>query len=262
MKNVAGYDFCKLLCGSLGTLGVITQLALKVKPLPEQSAMIVARCLNLEAAERILVRLAQLDAQPVAIDVLVGPAWQLDTAIRNPFAVVIRVEGTEPETAWLAERVQYELWSGGASAVHCLDESAADAIWSRQNEFSDRGPGGTTVDSPMVLKIAVPSSAVSTIIAELLHFDADCAVQAHAGNGIIYARFTRFGQGDLTPVLVGKLRPAAVKLGGSLVVVSSKLEGLTPHIVWGGRMESTVLAERVKQKFDPHNILNPGRFIF
>ena len=44
VKNVAGYDFCKLLTGSLGTLGVITQLALKVKPLPEQSETVVAAC--------------------------------------------------------------------------------------------------------------------------------------------------------------------------------------------------------------------------
>jgi FAD/FMN-containing dehydrogenase len=45
------------------------------------------------------------------------------------------------------------------------------------------------------------------------------------------------------------------------VVVSNKLEGLTPHIVWGGRTETIMLLERIKQKFDPHNILNPGRFV-
>ena len=63
-------------------------------------------------------------------------------------------------------------------------------------------------------------------------------------------------------MLVGKLRPAAVQLGGSLVVVRSNLEGLTPHLVWGGRTDATVLLERIKHKFDPQNILNPGRFIY
>jgi glycolate oxidase FAD binding subunit len=269
VKNVAGYDFCRLLCGSLGTLGVITQLALKVKPLPQRSAVIVAECLTLENAERILERLAQLDAQPVAIDLLVGASWQLETTVGSPkseiqnfVTVVVRVEGTESETAWFAERVQYELWSGGGAAVRVVDESKAAELWSRQVEFSDRGPGNEGDDSTMVLKIAVPPSAVSTIIAELLSFDPDCEIQAHAGNGIIFARFTRFTHGDLTSVLVGKLRPAAVKLGGSVVIVSSRLDGLTPHIVWGGRAEATMLAERIKQKFDPHNILNPGRFVF
>ena len=60
----------------------------------------------------------------------------------------------------------------------------------------------------------------------------------------------------------GGLTPAAVRLGGSLVVVRSKLEGLTPHLVWGGRDDATVLLEQIKRQFDPRGILNPGRFVF
>jgi FAD/FMN-containing dehydrogenase len=95
----------------------------------------------------------------------------------------------------------------------------------------------------------------------VLEVDPESTIQAHAGNGIVYARFARFNQSQFTALLIGKLRPAAVKLGGSLVVVSSKFEGLSPHIVWGGRTEATVLIERIKQAFDPHGILNPGRFV-
>ena len=51
VKNVAGYDFCKLLTGSLGTLAVITQVTLKVKPLPERSALVVAPVRDLAHAE-------------------------------------------------------------------------------------------------------------------------------------------------------------------------------------------------------------------
>jgi glycolate oxidase FAD binding subunit len=115
--------------------------------------------------------------------------------------------------------------------------------------------------SPLVLKIAVPPSSVTAMIAELLRFDANCTIQAQAGNGIVYARLSQFENADLTRVLVGKLRPAALLSGGSVVVVASKLEGLTSHMIWGGRTEATMLMERIKQQFDPHNILNPGRFI-
>jgi FAD/FMN-containing dehydrogenase len=128
--------------------------------------------------------------------------------------------------------------------------------------FSDRGPGEGPDDAPLVVKVAVPPSSVTRTIAELLAFDAACSIQAHAGNGIIIGRLSRFTHADLSSVLVGKLRPAALRWGGSLVVVSSKLEGLTPHLIWGGRTDATVLMERIKQKFDPHSILNPGRFVF
>jgi glycolate oxidase FAD binding subunit len=267
VKNVAGYDFCKLLCGSLGTLSVITQLALKVKPLPEQSATILAQCTDLGVADSILGRLAQLEAPPIAIDLLVGAAWRAEIVHHparfdsNHIAIVVRVEGTETEVAWLAEQVQFELWTGGAAAVERLDASVADTLWKRQVEFSDRGPHETPDGSPMVLKIAVPASATISIVTRILDADPNCTIQARAGNGIIVARFAQFSHADLTRVLVANLRPAAIKLGGSAVVVSSKLEGLTPHVVWGGRTEAIMLLERIKHKFDPQNILNRGRFV-
>lgn len=270
VKNVAGYDFCKLLTGSLGTLAVVTQLALKVKPLPEASATIAAACADLATADILLDRLAHLPASPVAIDYLLGPNWQIPTATSNQQAeirpdtprIVVRVEGTEAETDWLAERVQYEMWQGGGMSVARLTPADAHALWSRQVEFSDRGAGESPDKSPLVAKIAVPPSAITKAIAELIEFDPNCTIQAHAGNGIIVARFAKFRHADLTTFLVGKLRPAAVQLGGSLVIVSNTLEGLTPHLIWGGRTDATVLLERIKSKFDPRNILNPGRFAY
>jgi glycolate oxidase FAD binding subunit len=286
VKNVAGYDFCKLLSGSLGTLGVITQLALKVKPKPEASAAVVAAGSDLTIAEKMLGRLIQLPAPPIAVDLLIGEAWQLESPICSPQSeirncnglLVIRLEGTELEVAALAEQAQYELWSGGAADVRRLDAKEADSLWSCQVEFSDR-PTWTSLSetqdrvsekrghvaddgAPLVVKIAVPPGAVTQTVAELVSFDPGCTIQAHAGNGIVLARFSQFSHADLTHVLVARLRPAAVSLGGSLVIVSSKLEGLTPHLIWGGRTDAIVLMERIKQKIDPRSILNPGRFVF
>jgi glycolate oxidase FAD binding subunit len=293
VKNVAGYDFCKLLTGSLGTLAVITQLALKLKPLAEQSATIVGVCDDPATLESILDRLSQLEAMPVAIDVLAGRAWGPHTELRagsrapsaadgrtpagsttltgvedapahrKPYSlmVAVRVEGSEEEVDWLVEQVQSAIASGGGRAAHRLGVEETDALWNQQVEFSDRGLGEVGDASPLVLKFAVPPSAVTAVVDQLLTFDADCAIRAHAGNGIVVVRFTHFSQADLTAMLVGKLRPAAMRLGGTVVVVSSTMEGLTPHMIWGGRNEADLLVERIKQKFDPNNILNPGRFV-
>jgi glycolate oxidase FAD binding subunit len=114
----------------------------------------------------------------------------------------------------------------------------------------------------LVLQVAVPPSAVVSIVEKLLAADPKCNIQAHAASGIVVARFSKFTHGDLTAVLAGNLRPAATHVGGHAIVVRSSLDGITPHLVWGGRTDAVVLLERIKQKFDPKNILNPGRFIY
>jgi glycolate oxidase FAD binding subunit len=270
VKNVAGYDFCKLLCGSLGTLAIITQLALKLKPKSETSATLVAACSDLATTDILLNRFVNLPAPPSAIDYVAGPGWKipvsignLQSAIRNDSPhLVIRVEGSETETNYLADQVQYELWQGGGLHVARLSPAEAADLWSQQIEFADRGLSQAFDDSPLAIRIAVPPSAVTKMIAALYAYDANCTVQVHAASGIVTARFAEFKAADLTKVLVGKLRPAAIQAGGSLVVLSTKLDGVTPHVLWGGRTDTTVLAQRIKLKFDPYNILNPGRFAY
>jgi glycolate oxidase FAD binding subunit len=260
VKNVAGYDFCKLLTGSLGTLAVVTQLALKVKPQSESAAAVVGECADLTIVESALSRIAMLETPPVAIDLLIGEGWTAESPIRNQ--VVVRLEGTEQETTWLAEQVERTFAAAGCTAARVLSKLQSESLWSRQIEFSDRGLAEADDSSPMVLKIAVPPSAVTEMIRGLLAVDANCAIQAHAGNGIVIARFREFRHEHISKSLVAKLRPAAVRLGGSLVTVRSKLEGLTPHLVWGGRTDATVLLEQIKRQFDPRGVLNPGRFVF
>jgi glycolate oxidase FAD binding subunit len=271
VKNVAGYDFCKLLTGSLGTLGVITQIALKVKPQSEQSAPIAAACPDWNTTECILQRLVHLAAPPVAIDLLLGAAWG-DIAGGSPDAcpqpsdsvgtLIVRVDGTAVEVAALREQVQYELWTGGGGDVRVLPPADADALWHRQVEFADRGAGTSPDEAALVLRVTVPPSGLTAMLAAVRTHDPACTIQAHAGNGIIVARFAKFDSAAVSRVLVGQLRPAAIKLGGSAVIIASKLEGLTPHVVWGGRTDATVLMERIKKQFDPRDILNPGRFVY
>ncbi len=265
VKNVAGYDFCKLLTGSLGTLGVITQLALKVKPQPECSATVIANCQELAVAETILARLVNLAATPIAIDLLVGTAWYQEAFAGksdSTATLVVRVEGTQAEAEWMAEHVQYEFWQGGAAGAQLLPPPIADCLWSYQIEFADRGATTKHDEASLVLKIAVPPSAILATIDDLRSHDPACTIQAHAASGILVARFAQFSPADISRVLVGKLRPATIARGGCLTVLATKLEGLSPHILWGGRTDATILMERIKQQFDPHNILNPGRFVY
>src|SRR5262249_22488607 len=70
VKNVAGYDFPRLLTGSLGTLGIITQLTQKVRPIPEASALVWVPFANVDGLGTSLDRLNTSGTRPVSIDLL------------------------------------------------------------------------------------------------------------------------------------------------------------------------------------------------
>ena len=75
-----------------------------MKPRPECTATIQCECADVSIAGNVLDALANLEAMPTAIDLLVGKGWGTKTAVRSKIAV--RLEGSESEIAWLTERVQ------------------------------------------------------------------------------------------------------------------------------------------------------------
>ncbi len=91
VKNVAGYDFCKLLTGSLGTLGIIAQVTLRVKPIPESSRFMVCRVRDWPAVERLLAGLINSQTTPTAVELLVGPAWKSHSALGPIFGRRLRI---------------------------------------------------------------------------------------------------------------------------------------------------------------------------
>ena len=289
VKNVAGYDFCKLLVGSLGTLAVITQVTLKVKPLPAARRWLACRLTDWDHAERLLEALVSSATTPAAIELLTGPGWkdcqELASLRDGALTLAVLFEGAPSEVAWQVDRLHNEWGAHGVSGRSTLavNGAAADNLLRALAEFPhagilransfNRDPTVTAGnneptaavganDSPLVVKAAVtPSQAVSVM--RLVHeIDPEAALQCHAASGVVIARFRNFDAADLTRVLVGRLQSAAIREGGSVTVLRSMFDGLTPQIVWGGRQASHALMESVKAQFDPHNILNPGRFIF
>jgi glycolate oxidase FAD binding subunit len=261
VKNVAGYDFCKLLTGSMGTLGVITQLTLKVRPLPASSAFFVCELRSWDEAERLLAALGQSGSIPSAVEVLVGPAWQdhalLGMATAGTLArLAVGLEGTAAEVDWMIDRLAGEWRTLGVTATHSLEGDKAAALWTELGGFPAAAP------APLVARASVLPSRTVEFVRLLQAVDPEISIQAHAGNGIVIGRFSKFEAADVSRQLVGRLQPAAKLAGGQLVVLSSTLGGLTHQAVWGGAIASTPWMSKVKRQFDPKGLLNPGRFVY
>ncbi len=123
--------------------------------------------------------------------------------------------------------------------------------------------GIETADSPLVIKANVRPGAVVDFVRLALEVDPAASIQAHAGSGIVIVRFAEFPSAAVSRQLVGRLQPAAVAGGGRAIVLSSAHSGeLTRQAVWGGATPADEWMRKVKDAFDPENLLNPGRFVY
>ena len=254
VKNVAGYDLCKTLVGSLGTIGIITQVTLKVRPQPEASALIVAQPKTLAAAEELLAGLVVSRTAPVAIELLYGQqfggAWRL----------IVGFEGSHAEVAWQVETLQAEWQAAPLVEPPAVVADAAQqaAAWQELTDFSLPAD-----DVALLVKFNVPSSKVCDLATRLLGFDASASIQAHAGNGILLAQFRAVPATGACKFLLQQLQPAAAACGGHCTVwMAAQPEEFTRPAWWGVPRGEMVYMQRVKEQFDPQHLLNPGRFIY
>jgi glycolate oxidase FAD binding subunit len=268
VKNAAGYNMCRLMAGSLGTLGVVTQATLMVRPLAEASALLVCDVPDFEMAEKLLAALVRSPARPVTVDFVAGRLSASDPVSSvlpegNVGRLCVGFEGTAAEVAWMTEQLREQWIAMGAAAPQLLSAGSAEPSWRWLADF------------PASVQISVLPSAVVATVAEIVRIDPACAVQAHAGDGTIGVNFplpSGEGQGEGGPSspklssaadLISQLRAVAAAAGGKLIVLRH-CDGalLTTADIWGPPGPEMRLMQTIKEHFDPHDILNPGRFSY
>jgi glycolate oxidase FAD binding subunit len=260
VKNVAGYDICKLLCGSFGTLGIITQVTLKVRPLPERSAWLACSVADPKKAEQMLAALQQSAVTPAAVELLSGSVWQKEAALADiklssdNFGLLVLLEGTTTEVLWMKDHLRREWREAGI--VNPLMQDGCAEPWPAVQEFSAH------VDSPLTVQANVTPSGVLPFVSACRRRDPECSVLAHAGSGSVFVRFAKFPEKGLSELMMGDLQPAAAAHHGHVVILNAPSGAATTHrSVWGGEAPLALMTA-VKRKFDPLDLLNRGRFVY
>jgi glycolate oxidase FAD binding subunit len=255
VKNVAGYDFCKLLVGSFGTLGVITQLTLKTKPRPEASALLICDVRDFAQADALLTALVTSQTTPVAVELLTGKAREQVGSTPSVAQLIVGLEGSKPEVDWMSQQLTAEWQAQGANEIHAVASEQTAQAWQRLIGFP-------AVDASLVLKIGVRPSAVCQTMQLLTQIDAGCSIQAHAASGILFARLGLSAL-DASRAIIGKLQPAVARDGGHVAIWSTRTpEEFTRQAVWGSSGADVAWMRSVKNQFDPQGLLNPGRFVY
>jgi glycolate oxidase FAD binding subunit len=261
VKNVAGYDLCKLHVGALGTLGILTQVTLKLRPLPEAQALVTLGCADGEL-EALLTALHAGRTRPCCLDVLNTPAADLvGRAARvglpaAPWVVVVGYEDNESAVGWQVRQVIGEVSSRGVHGIEALAGEASLALWEALAEFPQTPPAG----SPVSFKANLLPSAVASFC-QAVSATEGVSLHAHAGSGIVRGHLA----GDLTAEGVREMLAGwadrAAEARGNLVVprCPAAWKGQLP--VWGRPREDLGLMRRIKEKLDPRGLFNPGRFV-
>jgi glycolate oxidase FAD binding subunit len=276
VKNAAGYDLCRLLTGSYGTLGVIVQVTLMVKPRPETSAFVIGEVPDCDAAERLLAGLVQTRTLPTAVELLTGPQWRNVGWVSDPtstasapgrvgdpsypLCIAVGLEGSADEVQWMVAQLHEEWRAAGVGSMVTVAGEHADPLWDRLAGFS-AGPSPTNGDRALTAKINVLPSAVARLVHRLRELDPQASIQAHAGNGVIIARLS-VGPGDAAAMVDRRLRPEVTSTGGHMVVLAQPAgSDLSRQALFGPVPAGWPVMQSLKRQFDPKGILNRGRFL-
>lgn len=240
VKNVAGYDLCKLVIGSLGTLGVITRAVFRLHPLPAATATYSTVLPAAPAATQLV--LAILDSH------LVYTGLQLRAQQSDRMAVDIRFEGV-PESL----QDQY-MKLNRIAREHSFAESSEEVWEARQKLFVNAG-------SSVIAKCSVLPARIGSLCHAVFGQAHSVSVALVAqGTGLAEVRLDA-GRPQQQIEALTALRAELVRLEGTLIVQQCPVEIKEQLDVWGTLKDAFFLMQLIKQKFDPAGTLNPGRFV-
>jgi D-lactate dehydrogenase (cytochrome) len=239
VKNVAGYDITKLFVGAWGTLGLVTDVSLKLAPLPRtRSSLLVpfdSLADGLACGQRLLgvclVASALLLCNGSALREARAPDMKADTCL------IYTAEGIREDVAAELEEARTVLRKCGASGVRLVDGESGSEIWASWLAEADANTG---------LRAGVPPKDLSRLVTALTPMLSGATWIADIASGLLYARGAA-----LAPV-----RKSALSHGGYAVSFSG---GAGDR--WGYAPEGLPWMQALKARWDRGTLFNPGVFI-
>ncbi len=272
MKGVVGYDLTRLFVGSEGTLGVITKIILKLIPLPESKATILALFQEVEEAAEAVSAIIAAKIVPSTIEFM-DKASITCSEQANPMGLpegiggllLIEVDGDKESIKIQAEKIKKVIYE--KNAIRCdltEDPKEADRLWQARRTLSQ----ATYNLNPVKIAedVVVPRSNIPQLIRALeeigKRFGIPILSFGHAGDGNFHVSIMIKD----TPEDRAKAEEAVhvifeetIRLGGTLSGEHGIGTSKSAYISMELSPETIDTMKSIKRLFDPNNIMNPGK---
>ncbi len=266
VKNVTGYDMCRLYAGSLGTLGIFTELTFKVSPLPETNATLLASYRDLDSLLQAKQDCLTAGLLPDAVEGWSSSAFApLGTAAPPaPWLLMVRFGDVRPAVEWQGSRLREIVARTEGQTLEWLENEASERFWQSASSLRETSEGTETA----VIKCSVLHRSTSEAALRMARLadrlGARLSVYCHAGACVLYGRFV-WNEARPQPLELRReledLRKYCVSAGGHAVIERASQAVKEGIDVWGYEAPALEIMRGIKREFDPNGLLNPGRFV-
>lgn len=275
LKSVSGYDLTRLMCGSEGTLGIITEITLRLVPLPQAKATLQATFSDLDDAAKTVSAIIGSGIVPTTLELIdrvildvIGDYGGAQFHEDAEALLLIEVDGEEMLVEKQGEIIERFCKDRGAVVVERAGTSEeAEKLWqARRTAF---GAVASLRPNCIVEDATVPVKRLPEIIRKIVElaekYQLNIGVLAHAGDGNLHPLIMTDLRDEDEMARVDKaldeLYEAAIGMGGTLSgehgigiakdrFMDMEFDRIAIEIMRG-----------IKRVFDPNNILNPGSFL-
>ena len=273
VKNVSGYDVSKLMVGSMGSLGIITEMTFRLMPLPEKMETLLFGFNSLAAAHGFVKNTLKTKLLPAAIETMNAAAYDHLGFTGAPdfspgrFVVAISLEAFVPAVDRMEREMLKMAKDNGANSSSLFGEHEHLQFWLAVSDQASSldAKYSNLIRAKVNYRISQWKDIFEFADNALTALKITHTVRAHCGSGICLINLLMDDGADglkqKAAAFLEELLQLSGKAGGNTIIQNAPTDMKPKLKIWGETASDFVAMELLKKQLDPNGVMSPGRFV-